>query len=553
MKNLEQELLRELRLNWAQGVPGSQEQALQRIQFETGENRDVASIVLEDYRQRLQRAQSRAAQSDRAARTPRKDSVAELLPHFHQSSTFKASLRLKRKYEPPGPGNCLFGFRLCRELGRGAFARVFLAEQIDLAGRPVVLKVSSLEGREPQTVAQLQHTHIVPIFSLHEDTDAGLRAMCMPYFGGATLAQVLQALEAKTPRPRRGLELLQALENVSAPGLDIPKAKQAAPHQEGPSCPPTPNATKTPSSILGGLDYVKAVAWVGARLAEGLQHAHQRGVLHRNVKPQNILLGSDAQPLLLDFNLAHDDRCTHAENSLGGTLAYMAPEHHRAVSARDPALARNVDERADLYSLGMVIFEMLAGRKPFACSISTVPLPILLESMALERGRAAPSVRKVRDDVPWGMESILRRCLAPAPGERYRHAEELAEDLQRFVADEPLRHAPELSIVERGRKWVRRHPPLSSAGVICAAASLLLGISGLALAAAKLLAGSCRDLIYSGRVPIAIGWETSWAWPFLKTRHGSNSACKNGKVQTTMAPAGADAQGRVTENGSGRA
>src|SRR5437660_10768226 len=91
----------------------------------------------------------------------------------------------------PSPGDRIFHFRLGRELGRGAFARVFLAEQADLANRRVVLKCSSIEGAEPQTLAQLQHTNIVPIYSVHEDREAGLRAVCMPYFGGASLSQVL--------------------------------------------------------------------------------------------------------------------------------------------------------------------------------------------------------------------------------------------------------------------------------------------------------------------------------------------------------------------------
>jgi serine/threonine protein kinase/predicted Zn-dependent protease len=373
----------------------------------------------------------------------------------------------------PGSGECLFGFQLGCELGRGAFARVFLAEQIDLAARPVVLKVSALEGSEPQTMAQLQHTHIVPIFSLHDDPDMGLRAICMPYFGGATLAHVLHALERRTTRPRQGRELIAALEEISSPGPEQAAAESAG-HV-------AIEWGQTPGWILSRLDYVKAAAWIVARLAEGLQHAHQRGVLHQDVKPQNILLGADGQPMLLDFNLARDDHSAHAEASLGGTIAYMAPEHLRAVAARDPVLARKVDQRSDIYSLGMVLYEMLAGRRPFECSVSNTPLPFLLESMAVERSRAVPSVRQARSDVPWSMESILRRCLAADPDERYQQADQLAEDLRRFVADEPLGHAPELSLVERARKWTRRHPRLSSTTPVCLAAALLLVAAGLAL------------------------------------------------------------------------
>src|SRR5436305_1173846 len=104
----------------------------------------------------------------------------------------------------PTAGDEVFQFRLGRELGRGAFARVFVAEQADLASRYVVLKCSTIEGREPQTLAQLQHTNIVPIYSVHEDRQTGLRAVCMPYFGGASLSQVLQLLWTKTKRPTKG-------------------------------------------------------------------------------------------------------------------------------------------------------------------------------------------------------------------------------------------------------------------------------------------------------------------------------------------------------------
>src|SRR5262249_429483 len=111
----------------------------------------------------------------------------------------------------PALGDEIFHFRLRRELGRGAFARVFLAEQADLAGRPVVLKSTTIERTEPQTLAQLQHTNIVPIYSVHEDRQAGLRAVCMPYFGGESFSHVLRRLWSTTSRPVQGAELVQAL------------------------------------------------------------------------------------------------------------------------------------------------------------------------------------------------------------------------------------------------------------------------------------------------------------------------------------------------------
>src|SRR5262249_58789088 len=150
---------------------------------------------------------------------------------------------------------------------------------------------------------------------------------------------------------------------------------------------------QTPGAVLRRPSYIQAAAWVVARLAEGLQHAHDHGVLHRDIKPSNVLLGADGQPMLLDFNLAQDERNPRVETSLGGTVAYMAPEHLQALVSRDPALARKVDQRSDLYSLGMLLFEMVAGQGPFQQSASYSPLPLLIESMAVERARSSPSPR----------------------------------------------------------------------------------------------------------------------------------------------------------------
>ncbi len=373
----------------------------------------------------------------------------------------------------------LFGFRLRQELGRGAYARVFLAEQAELAGRPVVLKISAIEGSEPQTLAQLQHTHIVPIYSAHEDPGAGLRALCMPYFGGASLSAVLHALWKETTRPTRGEQMVRALQAIASP----PPLSATGEHPDDDEAPAGP----TPLDMLKRTSYVRASAWIVARLAEALQHAHDRGVLHRDIKPSNVLLAADGQPLLLDFNVAETAQGESAQKKavLGGTVAYMAPEHLRALANRDPVLAAQVDRRSDVYSLGMVLYELLTGCSPFDQSGSYSPmLPVVL-IMAMERGKTIPSLRGKRPDVPWGLESIVRKCLAPDPTQRYQRAEDLAEDLRRFLDDRPLKFAPELSRVERVRKWIRRHPRLTYSGAVASVALVLLGAAGAALAGAR--------------------------------------------------------------------
>src|SRR5438132_9876091 len=130
----------------------------------------------------------------------------------------------------PQNGEEVFGFRLHHELGHGAFARVFLAEQADLADRPVVLKVSPIDGDEPQTLAQLQHTHIVPIHSVHEDQQKGLRAVCMPYFGGASLSRVLELLWRETDRPTQGQQLVRALKAACEAPVDLPEIPTVRDH-----------------------------------------------------------------------------------------------------------------------------------------------------------------------------------------------------------------------------------------------------------------------------------------------------------------------------------
>ncbi len=385
----------------------------------------------------------------------------------------------------PASGDEIFHFRLGRELGRGAFARVFLAEQAELASRRVVLKCSTTEGSEPQTLAQLQHTNIVPIYSVHEDRETRLRAVCMPYFGGASLSQVLQLLWARTKRPTQGQDLLKALEEAQAPAeeslKDVPgdAAKPRSPSAvaRGGSRPSkTIRVGPAPVDLLRSLSYPGAAAWVVARLADGLQHAHQRGVLHHDIKPSNILLGADGQPLLLDFNLARQVRDEQAQATavLGGTVAYMSPEHLRALLSKDPAQKGRVDHRSDIYSLGMVLFEMLAGQGPFSQKGSYSALPVLIELMAMERTQGTASVRRKRPDVPWTLESITRKCLAPDPAQRYQHAAHLAADLRRFLEDLPLKYAPELSQFERAAKWFRRHPRLTSSASVAAVAAVLL-------------------------------------------------------------------------------
>ena len=237
----------------------------------------------------------------------------------------------------PEAGEELFGFRLRQPLGHGAFACVYLAEQPDLASRPVVLKISAIAGTEPQTLARLQHTNIVPIFSVHEDQRAGLRAVCMPYFGGASLSSILERLWSETHTTDTGRSVDRGVWKRSPPrpgdaGRGVGKRTASEPTDTRAAGA----SRRLPWLCCAALSYQKAVVWIVAQLADGLHHAHQRGILHRDVKPSNILLSSEGQPLLLDFNVAQELQSDPAHAVLGGTVAYAAPGAPRCPEGLHP-------------------------------------------------------------------------------------------------------------------------------------------------------------------------------------------------------------------------
>jgi hypothetical protein len=161
----------------------------------------------------------------------------------------------------PAAGATVGDFRLLAELGRGAHGRAFLAAQASLADRPVVLKLGPDVGDEHLSLSRLQHTHIVPLHSAHDFPEHGLRGLCQPYFGGATLARLLHGLERVPPASRGGLDLLCAL-------------------HEAPAAPSEAAAPGPARRFLARATYVQAVCWLGACLADALRYAHERGLLH---------------------------------------------------------------------------------------------------------------------------------------------------------------------------------------------------------------------------------------------------------------------------------
>jgi serine/threonine protein kinase/Tfp pilus assembly protein PilF len=425
---------------------------------------------------------------------------AELFLDLHRSDPEAAHRIAKAVTAIPEVGTEFLGFRLRAELGEGAFAKVFLAQQGDLANRAVVLKVSPTSDDESQTLAQLQHTNIVPIYSVHRA--GSLQAVCMPYFGATTLAQVLKQLEGRESLPQSGRDLVSTIvagkstlrtagekrsEGRGARGEQVAPASARAPAvaTSGSLVEPAtlPAGTGTPASleVLQGLSYVEAGVWIGSRLADGLAHAHERGILHRDLKPANILLTDHGQPMLLDFNLAQDTK-PHGSTTVlqvGGTLPFMPPEQIEAFRSQ----SLHLDNRSDIYSLGVILYELLTGRHPFPTPSG--PVKEVMDKMIADRLASPPSVCRWNKAVSPAVESIIHRCLQPDPNRRYQSARQLKEDLDRHLENLPLRHAPEPSLRERAWKWRRRHPRLASLTTV----AILAGIAIAALLSVVMIRG----------------------------------------------------------------
>ncbi len=371
-----------------------------------------------------------------------------------------------RRARFPLAGEEFLGFALVSELGSGAFGKVFLARQLALASRLVALKVTTRPTAEPAQLAKLHHTNIVPIYSVHDA--APLQAVCMPYLGALTLADVVVSYS------ETGVFSAARLPDASTQAL----ARTATSRPAGPPTPPTgfAPAARTPATVLDGLSAAAQVEWVLRTVrgvAEGLAHAHERGILHLDLKPANVLLADGGAPLLLDFNLAKDLAAGPREQT-GGTLPYMAPEQLDGFRERDD---RHLDARTDLFGLGVIFYELLTGRHPF-------PRPaggaLDLARMARDRRDGPARVRSHNPAVPRAVEAIVEALLQPLPARRYPDAATLVGDLTRQLEGRPLAFAAEPSARERLAKWRRRNPRLGARLVTAALALAVVGLGGVA-------------------------------------------------------------------------
>ena len=380
----------------------------------------------------------------------------------------------------PNPGDFYHGFELTRHLGKGAFGQVYLASERKLAGRSVVLKLSRKANGESQRLAQLQHTNIVPIHNAFYC--APHHVVQMPYLGEQTLSDVIEYVRTQTGFPKIGGEVFR----TTAAQLSTMRAPISVPPDStdmtGPSVKPPPLTTPPETkvfdeshpfrAILSRMSYPAAVIEIVRAVADGLAHAHAHGILHLDLKPQNVLFSDDGQPMLLDFNLSYD-RKNQTRDKIGGTWPYMAPESIREYLGKAEQI---VDERTDLYALGVMFFELLTCQLPFA-KVRNVPAD--LENAIAEREAGVRRPSEINPEVTPAYDAIVRKLLDPKPRCRYQTAAELIEDLRCQQASQPLKHAPNTSLRERVVKWHMRNPRV--AFQTCAT------ITGLALFASMVL------------------------------------------------------------------
>ncbi len=314
-------------------------------------------------------------------------------------------------FEWPRRGDRLFGFLVVEEIGRGAFGRAYLCAQTGIGNRHVVVKVAQGGAVEADTMGTLDHPNIMSVYSVQEDGESGLTGICMPFVGRSTLHDVIDVAFIVNRQPKHAGVILEASQGLSS---RIDRYHQLIPRVR----------------IRRGSPYVTGVLQIALQIAEALAHAHERGVLHGDLKPSNIVMSMDGIPLIVDFNLAQGQG-TH-NLVTGGTLPYMSPEQIRAVLLGSDEQDR-IDHRSDIFALGAILFELLTGTTPYPLDAQGED-PVVLAGWMLDAQSAGrPEWPAAHLSVSPRVRDLVLRCLSYAPDDRPDDMQVVVDELSRLL------------------------------------------------------------------------------------------------------------------------
>jgi len=380
------------------------------------------------------------------------------------------------------PANPLGDFQVLREIGRGGMGIVYEAVQLSL-GRRVALKVLPFAAtfdakhlqrfhNEAHAAAQLHHTNIVPVYAV--GCERGVHFYAMQLIEGQSLADMIDHLRRQAGRPsadqpsvRRGLPH----SHVLAPTTVVPAVPPLPPAAKNPARETAPEMSLALSTqrSTNQAEFFRTIARFMVQAAEAVEHAHQFGIVHRDIKPGNLMIDAHDRLWVTDFGLAqfHSDANLTRTGDILGTLRYMSPEQ---------AMGQRVllDHRTDVYSLGATLYELVTLEPIFPGQDRHELLHQITHDEPL-----AP--RLLEPKLPVELETIILKAVSKHPAERYSSAQALAADLQRYLEDKPIL-AKRPSLVERTRKWSRRHP----AFVVAAVLLLIFGVVGFAVSTAMI-------------------------------------------------------------------